>query len=69
MLLLRSINVDEKTGAIVLAAQKRFYLASMLIKKGEIERGRTILTNILECFRDWDVPAWQRKCYRVLDAL
>jgi len=66
-LFLKSINADEKAGAVVLAAQKRFYLAGMLMGKGENDRSRTILTNLQLLFGSWDIPAWQRKCDQALE--
>ncbi len=65
----QSIKADETSGAVVLAAQTRFYLAQMLAQKGEVERSRSLLTEIRGQFQDWDIPAWQQKCEQVLETL
>jgi tetratricopeptide (TPR) repeat protein len=65
----QSIGADEASGAVVLAAQTRFYLAQILAQKGEVERSRSLLTEIRGQFEDWDIPAWQQKCEHALEAL
>ena len=52
--------------AVVLAAQTRFYLAQMLAQKGEVERSRSLHTEIRDQFQDWDISIWQQKCEQVL---
>jgi tetratricopeptide (TPR) repeat protein len=61
----QSIGVDEASGAVVLAAQTRFHLAQMLAQKGEVERSRSLLTEIRGQFQDWNIPVWQQKCEQV----
>jgi len=65
----QSIRADEASGAVVLAAQTRFYLAQVLAQKGEVERSRSLLSEIGGQFQDWDIPAWQQKCEQALEAL
>jgi len=65
----RSMRADETSGAVVLAAQTRFYLAQMLAQKGEVDRSRSLLAEIRSHFQDWDVPVWQQKCEQALEAL
>jgi hypothetical protein len=65
----QSIGADEASGAVVLAAQTRFYLAQMLAQKGEIERSRSLLSEIRGQFKDWDIIAWQQKCEQALETL
>jgi hypothetical protein len=54
---------------VVLAAQTRFYLAQMLAQKGEVERSRSLLTELHSQFQSWDIPVWQQKCEQELEAL
>jgi len=65
----QSIRADEACGAVVLAAQTRFYLAQMLTQKGAVERSRSLLTEIRGQFQDWNIPVWQQKCNQALEAL
>jgi tetratricopeptide (TPR) repeat protein len=58
----KSIMADEASGAVVLAAQSKYYLAHMLEKKGETERSRSILNEIRGRFENWGIPFWQQKC-------
>jgi class 3 adenylate cyclase len=62
----RSIQADEASGAVVLSAQTKYYLAQMLTQKGEIERSRTILTEIRDLFENWQIPIWQKRCKQAL---
>lgn len=64
-----SIQVDEEVGAVVPAAQTRYYLARMLARKGEVERSREMLTYILSDFQSWDIPVWLQRCEKEFDAL
>jgi len=65
----KSIKADETSGAVVLAAQTQFYLAKMLSQKGEIERGRSLFTQLSNQFQDWDIPIWQKKCVQASAAI
>jgi class 3 adenylate cyclase/tetratricopeptide (TPR) repeat protein len=65
----QSIRADETSGAVVLAAQTRFYLAQMLAQKGEVERSRSLLTELFDQFQGWGIPVWQQKCEQELEAL
>ncbi len=58
----KSIQADEASGAVVQAAQTKYYLAQMLVLKGEIERSRYILDEITDIFGNWGIPFWQKKC-------
>jgi tetratricopeptide (TPR) repeat protein len=62
----KSIQGDEEVGAIVPAAQTRFYLARMLAHAGE---AREMLTELHSQFQSWGIPAWQQKCEEELEAL
>ena len=62
----KSIQADEASGAVVLAAQTKFYLAQLLAQKGENERSRTILTEIRTMFENWQIPIWHKKCDQAL---
>jgi tetratricopeptide (TPR) repeat protein len=63
-----SIQVDEDAGAVVLAAQTRYYLARMLARKGEVELPRDILTELCSHFQSWSIPKWQKRCEQELEA-
>ncbi len=65
----QSIRADKTSGAVVLAAQTRFYLAQMLAQKGEVERSRSLLTELRSQFQSWGIPVWQQKCEQELEAL
>jgi tetratricopeptide (TPR) repeat protein len=65
----KSIQGDEAVGAVVPAAQTRLYLAQVLAKKGEIERSRETLTDLLSHFQGWSIPVWQQKCEQELETL
>jgi len=64
-----SIQGDEEVGAVVPAAQTRYYLAQVLARKGEVERSREMLTELSRQFQIWSIPVWQLKCKRELEAL
>jgi len=64
-----SIQVDEEVGAVVPAAQTRYYLARMLARKGEVERSREMLTELRSHFQSWNIPVWQQRCEQELDSL
>lgn len=64
----KSIQADEEVGAIVPAAQTRYYLARMLARKGEVERCREIFTEIRSHFQSWSIPVWQYKCEQGVNA-
>ncbi len=64
----QSIRADEPSGAVVLVAQTRFYLAQMLAQKGEVERSRSLLTEVRSQFQNWGIPVWQQKCEQELEA-
>jgi len=65
----KSIQGDEEVGAVVPAAQPRYYLARMLALKGEAGRAREMLTELCSQFRSWGISAWQQKCEQELEAL
>jgi hypothetical protein len=57
-----SIQGDEEVGAVVPAAQTRFYLAQLLARKGEVERSRSMLSELNSQFQSWGIPVWQQRC-------
>jgi tetratricopeptide (TPR) repeat protein len=65
----KSIQGDEEVGAIVPAAQTRFYLAQMLARKGEAERARDMFNELQSQFDSWRIPVWQKKCEKELESL
>jgi tetratricopeptide (TPR) repeat protein len=64
-----SIQVDEDAGAVVPAAQTRYYLVRMLARKGEVELTRDLLTELCSHFQNWHIPVWQKKCEQELQAI
>ena len=62
----KSIQADKKTGAVLLAAQTRLYLAQMFAQKGETERSVSLLNESRDQFKKWGVPIWQQKCELML---
>ena len=67
--LLKSLQGDEEVGAVVPAAQTRYYLARMLARKGEAESSREMLTELRSHFQSWGIPVWQQKCEQELEHL
>ncbi len=65
----QSIKADETSGAVVPAAQTRYYLAQMLARKDEVGRAREMLIGLREHFQSWSIPVWQRKCEQELETL
>jgi class 3 adenylate cyclase/tetratricopeptide (TPR) repeat protein len=65
----KSIQADETSGAVVQAAQTKYYLAQMLAQEGEIERSRDILSDLRDMFENWVIPFWQSKCDQALDTI
>ena len=64
----KSIDADEASGAVVLAARTKYYRADMLDRKGDVELSRSILAEIRIQFQNWGIPAWRLKCERALQA-
>jgi tetratricopeptide (TPR) repeat protein len=65
----KSIQGDEEVGAVVLAAQTHFYLAQVLAQKGEVERSRSLISELRSQFQNWSIPVWQQKCEQELETL
>ena len=65
----QSIQADEEAGAVVPAAQTRYHLARMLLRKGEAERSREMLTKLSSHFQSWSIPVWQKRCEQELETL
>jgi tetratricopeptide (TPR) repeat protein len=65
----KSINGDEEVGAVVLQAQTRFSLAQALAQKGEVERSRSLFSELRSHFQSWSIPVWQRKCEQEFETL
>jgi tetratricopeptide (TPR) repeat protein len=63
----QSIQADEEVGAVVPAAQTRYYLAKILARKGDSKRALEILSEVLNHFKNWDIPVWQKMCLRELE--
>ena len=62
----KSIQADEASGAVVPAAQTRYYLAQMLLQSGDTERSLSIFENIKDKFGKWNIPYWHEKCAQQL---
>ena len=65
----KSIQGDEEVGAVLLAAQTRFYLAQVLAQKGEVERSRSLISELRSQFQNWSVPVWKQKCEQELETM
>jgi tetratricopeptide (TPR) repeat protein len=65
----KSIQGDEEVGAVVPAAQTRFYLAQVLAQKGEVERSRSLFTKLRSEFQSCGIAVWQQKCEQELETL
>jgi tetratricopeptide (TPR) repeat protein len=65
-LLQNSIDADETSGALVLAARTKFYRTDILARMGDIDAGRSLLCEIQKLFQKWGIPVWQRKCEQAL---
>jgi class 3 adenylate cyclase/tetratricopeptide (TPR) repeat protein len=65
----RSIQGNEEVGAVVPAAQARYYLARMLGRQDKVGRAREMLTELRSHFQSWSIPVWQQKCEQELEAL
>jgi class 3 adenylate cyclase/tetratricopeptide (TPR) repeat protein len=66
ILFTKSLQADQKSGAVLLAAQTRLYLAQMFSQKGETERSISLLNEVRDQFKKWGVPIWQQKCELML---
>jgi tetratricopeptide (TPR) repeat protein len=62
----KSIQADQKSGAVLLAVQTRLYLAQMFAQKGETERSVSLLNDARDQFKKWGVPIWEQKCELIL---
>ena len=65
----RSARDDEEVGAVVPAAQTRYYLARMLARKGDVDRARELLAKLEKHFREWIIPVWEGKCRQAITEL
>ena len=65
----KSIKGDEEVGAVVPAAQTRYYLAQMLVRQGEVRLPREILSELRNKFQEWNIPVWKQKCDQGLETL
>jgi class 3 adenylate cyclase/tetratricopeptide (TPR) repeat protein len=59
-----SIKADEDMGAIVPAAQTKYYLAKFMTQQGDEKDSNNIFTNLYESFQKWGIFAWEKKCER-----
>ena len=55
-----------EVGAPVPAAQTRYHLARLLVRKGEANRSRERLTSLRKQFKQWGLPVWEKKCRQAL---
>ena len=62
-----SIQGDETVGAVVPAAQTRYYLSRILSREGVSEGSPEPFTNLSNKFQEWDIPIWQKKCEQELE--
>jgi len=62
-----SIQGDETVGAVVPAAQTRYYLSKLLAQEEDTEGSHKIITNLSNKFREWDIPIWHKKCEQELE--
>jgi ribosomal protein L40E len=69
LLFQKSIDADETSGAVVLAARTKYYRADLLARQGEIEASRSLLAEIQRQFQHWGMPAWQLKCDKALQTI
>jgi tetratricopeptide (TPR) repeat protein len=58
----KSIHDVEIVGAVVPAAQTRYYLAKMLSRKGEVNHANKLFRDLRDGFEAFDIPVWQHKC-------
>ena len=65
----KSIKSDQMSGAVVFAAQTRFYLAKMLAQKKKTDRSLSLLNELRSQFQNWGIPSWQKKCEQALEAI
>jgi len=65
----KSVRTDETSGAVVLAAQTRFYLGQMLAQKGEIDRSLSLLNELRSQFKNWGIAFWQKKSEQAMKAV
>jgi tetratricopeptide (TPR) repeat protein len=63
----KSIKDDEEVGALVLAAQTRYYLSKGLARKGKVERSLKMLKDLQNKFQEWEISVWQQKCKQELE--
>ena len=67
--LISSMQGDEEVGAVVPAAQTRYYLGRMFARKGDAGRAHEVLTELSSHFQSWGIPVWQQKCEQELETL
>jgi class 3 adenylate cyclase/tetratricopeptide (TPR) repeat protein len=65
----KSIDADENSGAVVLAARTKYYRADLLARTDEVESGRKLLLKIRQQFQNWNIPSWQMKCWQALKTI
>jgi len=62
-----SIKGDESVGAIVPAAQTKYYLSKILMRSGGEKGSLDMLTNIYNQFKSWGLSVWEKKCKQELE--
>ena len=60
----KSVQADEVVGAVVPAAQTRFYPAQALAQKGVVKRSRSLLTELRSEFQNWGIDVWKKNVNR-----
>jgi len=62
-----SIQGDENVGAIVPAAQTRYYLAENMKHRGDEKGSIDLFTKLHNSFQSWDISVWENKCKQELE--
>ncbi|MDH5750973.1 MAG: AAA family ATPase [Deltaproteobacteria bacterium] len=65
----QSVKNDEKMGAVVPAAQTRFYRARMLVAREDFLPARYMLFGLADRFDRWGMALWRKKCEDLLRTL
>jgi hypothetical protein len=63
----KSIEGDAEVGAVVPAAQTRYYLAKLIAQAGDLSRAFEMFTDLSSFFETCNIPVWQHKCRRELE--
>ena len=69
LLFQKSIDADETSGAVVLAARTKYFQADLLARNGDVESSRALLLELQKLFQNWGIPSWQLKCEQALQMI